>query len=222
MIAMRTRILVWGLTLLIVGSSAYGQEVKVKLKGGQEFSVMSARKQGETLLISVPRSEVETLNGKPLPPPVVAGTQAPAFSIVDLSGKPVAVPAKGQPTLVQFWASWCPHCRKDVPLMRHVAQQYQPAGLKVVSISTDQDLGKLGAFLQENPADYPVAALVGQGQSPQASPADLYEMQGVPHYFLIDSKGVITYTISGGVEERPAMREEFVQAIQNVMPAAPQ
>jgi thiol-disulfide isomerase/thioredoxin len=46
---------------------------------------------------------------------------------------------KGQPLLVNFWATWCEPCRDEYPMLNDLAKQYAPQGLKVVGVSMDQD-----------------------------------------------------------------------------------
>ncbi len=204
---------------LLVGVAEPRAEDRVRLKSGAEFTAKQLQKLGSSVTVVIDRADVETVNGKPLPNPVVAGTPAPVFSAVDLTGNTLTVPVSGSPTLIQFWASWCPYCRKDMELMRGVQAEFVPKGLKIISISIDRELDKLTAFLKDNPLAYPVIALQSQGDK-AAAIAEMYEVQGVPAYFLIDAKGVIAQTASGSMTQRPEQMAELKKALAAVVNAA--
>src|SRR5271157_278813 len=70
-----------------------------------------------------------------------AQTKAPKDPpIIDLLGyQKILQQYKGQPLLVNFWATWCEPCRDEYPMLNEFAKQYAPQGLKVVGISMDQD-----------------------------------------------------------------------------------
>ncbi len=205
--------------LLVGGAEPRAEDQRVRLKGGAEFTAKQLQKIRGSVLVEIDRAEVETVNGKPLPKPVVAGTPAPVFSAVDLTGNSLTVPIPKSPTLIQFWASWCPYCRKDMELMRSVQDEFAPKGLKIISISIDSELEKLTAFLKDNPLAYPVIALQTQGDR-AASITEMYEMQGVPSYFLVDAKGVIAQTASGSMTARPEQMVELKKALAGVVNAA--
>ena len=60
--------------------------------------------------------------------------------LIDLAGyQKILEHHKGQPLLVNFWATWCEPCRDEYPMLNELAKQYAPQGLKVVGISFDQD-----------------------------------------------------------------------------------
>lgn len=193
----------WGLlllSLLVSGSVAADQ---IRLKDGTEFSATLTRKDGEHVTVVLPRSDVETVNGNPLPAPVTAGTVAPAFEAVDLAGnKHALTDYRGSPTLLQFWATWCPHCRADLGLMIDLFRRYDDKGLKILTVSIDQDLDKLGAFVSQYYVPYPVIPVSDPTASiQQALLPELYEAEGVPAYYLINKSGTIAKAISGSVTE---------------------
>jgi len=206
------------LVFVVPAQAAHAQD-QVKLKDGTEFSAATARKKGDFVLIQVPRADVASINGEPVPPPVAVGAQAPAFSVVGLKGDTITAPGADSPTLVQFWASWCPYCRKDVDIMQKLQATYGPHGLKIVSLSMDQDLDKFKTFLEENALPYPVAVLNAK-ENIDAKVAESYEAQGVPNYFLIDGKGKIAQNISGSIADQPAIHVELIKAIRGVLSQA--
>ena len=72
---------------------------------------------------------------------VMAQTPAPKDPVlIDVQGyQKLLQQYKGQPLLINFWATWCEPCRDEYPLLNELAKQYAPQGLKVVGVSLDQD-----------------------------------------------------------------------------------
>jgi peroxiredoxin len=189
---------------------------EIRLTNGKKLSGTVLGKDAESVVIRVPRDRVAAVNGKPLPAPVKEGRDAPPFTAVDLQGTThTLAEARGQPVLLQFWASWCPHCRSDLAMLKTLAQRYQgDHGLRILTISIDQDLEALRAFAAAEQLTYPIIPVVGPSISPeQAALPDRYEMQGVPAYYLIDANGRIVKTISGSVSEGGKNLDDVIQGL---------
>ncbi len=186
--------------LLIGGVSEIAWADELKLKDGTKLSATLLQKDGESVIVQFPRASIVTVNGKPLPPPVVAGRTAPEFTAKDLSGTThTLAETRGHVTLLQFWASWCPHCRSDLPYVKELVERYKNKGLQVLTVSVDREPDKLQGFIQEQQVAYPVISATAH---PDVS--EQYEVQGIPTYFLIDAKGTITNTWSGSLTEGKA------------------
>lgn len=91
----------------------------------------------------------------------------------------------GKYTLVDFWASWCPYCIKELPDMQQLYADYHDKGLNIV-----------GVAVRDKPED--TAAMVGKHSLPwtivyntQKVPYDIYGFSGIPHHILIGPDGVI-------------------------------
>jgi peroxiredoxin len=170
---------------------------QIKLKDGAEITATVLQKDGERVIVEVPRASVVSVNGQPLPPPVAAGFQAPDFTASDLAGTTHSLAQnRGQATLLKFWATWCPHCRADVPYMKELFARSQGNGVRLVTVSMDQDLEALKAFIAKEQVPYPV---IHAASSPGLS--DRYEVGGIPAYRLIDASGVIVKTWAGSLTE---------------------
>ena len=184
--------------LLVMAQAAWADQIK--LKDGGEISGMVVQRDSEQVIIQVPRASVASVNGQPLPAPVAVGSAAPTFSVADVTGMNRGVPGPQQEaTLLQFWASWCPHCRSDVPLMKTLATTYQGQGFQLVTVSIDQDRKALNAFLEKEQLPY---AVIARAEGPmQAAVPDLYEVQGIPAYFLISRDGQVVKTWAGSLTE---------------------
>ena len=205
-------VLVYGSSLLI-GTVASAE--KIQLKNGQQFDGQLIQKDSERVVFSVPRSEVATINGHALPAPLTAGAKAPDFMATDLQGASHTLSQNnGQPTLVQFWASWCPHCRSDVKRLKELSANTTPHGLRVLTISVDDKLEDVKALIEKEHITYPVIFAKNYPTLP-----DLFETQGIPAYFLIDAKGMIVKTWSGSVTE--GYNTDFETEVNNVLGVPP-
>lgn len=183
--------------------SATAMADQIRLKDGTEFSATVVGKDGEYAVVALPRSDIASVNGQVLPAPVAVGAVAPDFEAVDLAGTPHRLAdAKGQVTLLKFWATWCPHCRADISLMKELFSRYHDKGLRMLAVSVDQDLGQLRSFVEKEQLRYAVIPVHSPSASTQqARLPELYETQGVPAYYLIDAQGLIARIISGSVTE---------------------
>ena len=129
-----------------------------------------------------------------------AGTQTLfAAKFLDISGKPQAISQwKGKLIVVNFWATWCPPCREEMPELSHLQEQYQDRDLVVLGISTDE-LDKIREFVKENPVSYPLLSgeidAMNVGQS-------LGNNKGVlPYTVIIKPDGNIAKTYFGRVNQ---------------------
>jgi peroxiredoxin len=128
--------------------------------------------------------------------PAVEGSLAPDFTLNDLSGRPVQLSSlKGKVVLVNFWATWCPPCREEVPSMVRLNQAMQGKEFQMLAVSIDEG-GKdaVAGFLKKNGVVLP-ALLDTDGKV-----AKRYGTTGVPETFVIDTKGVILKKVIGAMD----------------------
>ncbi|MDQ6967957.1 MAG: TlpA disulfide reductase family protein, partial [Mariprofundaceae bacterium] len=79
---------------------------------------------------------------------VAVGDAALEFSLPDLQGNNQTLP-KGDVILLNFWATWCPPCRQEMPSMVELSKKYAAKGLKVVAVSVDRNAKLLNNFVTE-------------------------------------------------------------------------
>jgi cytochrome c biogenesis protein CcmG/thiol:disulfide interchange protein DsbE len=127
---------------------------------------------------------------------------APAFTLTDLTGKSVSLADfKGKVVVLDFWATWCPPCRKEIPDFISIQGEYGARGVQVVGVALDE-MPKVQAFVRDNGMNYPV--LMGNDDVV----ARYGGIEGIPTTFIIDRKGKIVDRFEGF---RP--RSVFVNAI---------
>lgn len=112
------------------------------------------------------------------------------FTLNDLSGRAWTLSAlKGKVVLVNFWATWCPPCKKEMPDLQDLARKFGPQGFVILSIS-DEDISKVKPFVTDH--QYSWTMLLDPGRKVNTS----YHIQGIPKSFLYDRKGrLISQTI---------------------------
>lgn len=112
-----------------------------------------------------------------------AALQKVDFTLKDLHGKKVTLSElKGKVVLVNFWATWCPPCRKEMPDLDALYKKYADQGLVILSIS-DESMGKVGPFVES--AGYKPEVLL----DPDETVHKLYNIDGIPKSFVYDKDG---------------------------------
>jgi thiol-disulfide isomerase/thioredoxin len=118
---------------------------------------------------------------------VVAGQQAPIFKVKTIDGKSVNFPAdyKGKVVLLDFWATWCPPCRAELPNVVATYQKYHDKGFDVLSVSLDEPMNgpALLQFVHDHNMTWPQ---IYDGQYWNAAVAVEYGVHAIPCPVLVD------------------------------------
>lgn len=132
------------------------------------------------------------------------GGVVPAFSLPDVDGNPVAIPAAwaGRTTLVNLWASWCTPCLKEMPALQAFASQQPANGVQVVGVALD-DAASARAMLRRLGIRY--ANLV-DSPGPGDAGVRLGNPAGVlPYSLLVSAQGRVLKTRIGPFEDQQAI-----------------
>lgn len=117
------------------------------------------------------------------------GAQFPDFSEKDVTGKPLSIANyKGKVVLIDFWATWCPPCRAEIPNVVATYQKYHDKGFEIIGVSLDQDRQKLLDYMKENNMTWQ-QYFDGQGWNNKL--AQKYGIDSIPMTFLLDGNGKI-------------------------------
>lgn len=100
---------------------------------------------------------------------------------------------RGKVVVVNFWASWCPYCLKEMPAIADFYKDYQGRGVEVLALSLDDDVSKAVTYMQEH--RYPFAAAMASADMRQT----LGPVDQVPMTMIIDRAGVLRYKVHGQV-----------------------
>ncbi|MDH3627600.1 MAG: TlpA family protein disulfide reductase [Acidobacteriota bacterium] len=134
---------------------------------------------------------------------------APDFRVRDLDGNVVQlVDTTGDVRLIVFWATWCPPCREEIPLLNDLHTQYGEDGLHILAIS-DESESVLRAFAKQHEMIY--SNLVDDGEA-----YELYRPPGLPMALLVDGDGRIRDTFNGKTPRRAL--EPKIRELLNLLP----
>lgn len=126
---------------------------------------------------------------KKLKAALVEGAKFPDFAEKDVTGKPLSVANyKGKVLLLDFWATWCPPCRAELPNVIKTYEAYHKQGFEIIGISLDKDKEKLASFTKEKNMTWPQYF---DGMAWQNKLAAKYGITSIPATFLLDGQGTI-------------------------------
>jgi peroxiredoxin len=105
------------------------------------------------------------------------------FSLVSMDGKKYSLDnLRGKVVLLNFWATWCPPCRKEMPDMEVLYQRFRDKGLIVLAVS-DENRETVAGYLAKTPYTFPVLL------DPDREVNNAYGVEGIPKSFIFDAKG---------------------------------
>lgn len=128
--------------------------------------------------------------------PALEGNPAPNFTLKDLTGREVRlVDLRGKVVLLNFWATWCPPCREEIPSMMRLNQAMAGKQFQMLAVSINEGgAQEVEAYFKQSGTNLPALLDPTQGV------AKHYGLTGVPESFVIDKKGVILKKVVGGME----------------------
>ena len=142
------------------------------------------------------------------------GHDAPDFTLTDLQGRTLKLSdLRGKAVVLNFWATWCPPCKQEIPWFVDLQNRYGAAGLQVVGVSMDDegDQKDVAKFARENSINYPI--LLGK----EKVAAQYGGIDYLPTTFYIDRNGVVMDRVFG----QPGTRDEIEQNIKRAIASKP-
>jgi len=137
-----------------------------------------------------------------------AATKAAEFTLLDINGRSVSLSDfKGKVIILDFWATWCPPCKAEIPHFIELYYKYKSKGLEIIGIGLDTGGAKvLKEFANANGVTYPI--LVGNNNVTNAYGG----VRGIPTTFVIDREGNIIKKLVGY-----QTKEVFEELIQDLL-----
>jgi thiol-disulfide isomerase/thioredoxin len=156
---------------------------------------------------------VAGMKGNALAAPAAAVTSpAPAFSGVGLDGKAFASEKlAGKVYIINFFASWCPPCRSEIPDMVSLQNQYSRNGFTFVGVAVNETVPAIKSFMAKNRIAYPVLMANDQLMNSYGKFID-GGIQGIPTSFVVSSSGKVIQIITGAKS-----RADFEQIILSAL-----
>lgn len=182
---------------LLLGAAWIG--VSARLLGGATNPGIRAPQQG--FLAPV---------GQGIPAPH-QGFLAPDFTLETLDGETITLSElRGQPILVNLWASWCPPCRQEMPAMQRMYEEFSAQGFTILAVNTtfQDNLTDTQAFVSEFGLTFPIL-LDRDGQV-----SDRYNLRALPSSFFIDRDGVIQEVVIGGPMAEALLRTRIERLLE--------
>jgi thiol-disulfide isomerase/thioredoxin len=134
-------------------------------------------------------------------PPQCAATLAGSAEKLDIGAY------KGKVLLIDFWATWCPPCKKSMPFLNGLRNEHLKDGFEIIAINVDENSEEAKQFLGNNPVDY-VMAFDPKGDCPAK-----FDVKAMPSSYLVDKTGKIRKVHLGFRDEDQAMIREQVSAL---------
>jgi len=124
---------------------------------------------------------------------VDSGKPAPDFTLKDLQGRDFTFSSTaGKVVILDFWATWCPPCRMEIPHFQELYMRYKAQGLEIIGVALDQGgVRDVKPFAEEYGVTYPV--VIGD----QRVAASYGGIRAIPTTFIIDREGRIAQTAVG-------------------------
>jgi thiol-disulfide isomerase/thioredoxin len=114
---------------------------------------------------------------------------------------------RGQVVLINFWATWCPPCREEMPALERLYRQHKEQGLELVAISIDSDPAVVSPYVKASKLTFPIAL------DPKAEVANKYGVRALPSSFVVDRQGTMTALALGPRVWDNAASHSLVEAL---------
>jgi peroxiredoxin len=135
-----------------------------------------------------------------------------SFQLTTLDGTPVRLAdLRGKALWINFWASWCPPCQAETPVLREVYEEYRDRGLELVAISVQETSPEdVGRYAERYELPYPIAADL------QADVFHRYRVYALPTQFFVGPDGVIRSVVNGPLDLEAARAQ-----VEAILPEQP-
>lgn len=140
-----------------------------------------------------------------------AAGQAPApMVLADLGGRDIDLGSfKGEVVLVNFWATWCEPCRKEMPSLQRLQQKLAGKGFRVVAVNIGEGVPRIRQFLERTPVSFTML------RDADSDVMKAWRVRMLPASFLVDRKGMLRYQIVGEADyDDPAQQAPILELLK--------
>jgi len=142
------------------------------------------------------------------PPEARVGSQAPDFQLNNLDGQSISLSdLRGKPVFINFWATWCPPCRSEMPYIQEIYEEWSGKGLVVLAINIGESPSQVEEFMESQNLSFPVLLDTGKNV------AQKYNIRGIPTSFFVDKDGVVQEKIIGAFPSKAAIEKSLSKII---------
>ena len=160
-----------------------------------------------TLAISISSSAIAASNIHTLTR-VPGNPDAPEFKLEDQDGNFLKMSDyKGKVVVVNFWATWCPPCRKEMPSMQRAWEILQKEDIMMLAINVGEDSDQIFSFTAEYPVEFPLI------MDSDSSVVKQWKVRGLPTTYIVNPAGQIVYQAIG---DREWDAEEILKQIRKL------
>lgn len=133
--------------------------------------------------------------GPPELKPWTGANPPPQIELKTLEGQPFRLEQlRGKVVLVNFWATWCEPCVKEMPSMQKLRTQLEGEPFEIVAVNLQESESRIRAFLQEVPVTFPIV------RDADGAVTQAWRAHAFPSSYLLDAEGRIRYALAGAID----------------------
>ena len=134
--------------------------------------------------------------------------KAPDFTVKSLSGKNIKLSEqRGRVVILNFWATWCTPCKKELPYFNSLYKKYKGVGLQILGVNIDKGRSEVVRMSRDLNLAFPVLL------DPKGKISDLYLVRSMPTTYVIGKDGLVHHVHWGFGPDEPARYEKEIRAL---------
>jgi len=139
---------------------------------------------------------------------VRVGELAPDFQAQNLDGHTISLSdLRGKPVLLNFWATWCPPCREEMPYLQQIYEEWSGEGLIVLAVNIGESPATVEEFAQVYNLTLPILLDIN-GEA-----AQVYNVTAFPTTFFVDRDGIVRKKVIGAFRGKEQIEEYLTEII---------
>ncbi len=136
------------------------------------------------------------------------GNRAPDFELFNLDNQQVSLSDfRGQPVLLNFWATWCWPCRSEMSYLQQINEEWSKKGLVLLAVDVGENKATVEGYLSDNKLDLPILL------DTNAIILMMYKITNIPTTFFIDKDGIIQEKIIGAFPNKESIEIELEKIV---------